>query len=142
MSSPYKNQDCIALINEHLKTDPKFLPSQEGELNRYFAKIDQDAVFEKKYIDGELAGFIAFYANDYESKQAFITMVLVDERYRRKNVAKELLTHVFAVLKDQGFNQCGLAMRPHNFKALRLYQSFGFIETHRDADSIFMTYCF
>lgn len=142
MTFLYQHPDCIALIHQHLLIDPDFLPSERAKLNKYLAKIDQHARFEKKYIDGQLAGFIAFYANDYQSKQAFITMLLVDEEYRRKNVAKQLLTRVLAVVKDQGFYQCSLAMRPHNFKALGLYQSFGFVETHRDTESIFMTHRF
>lgn len=142
MSFVYQHQDCIALIHQHLIIEPDFLPSDRAKLNKYLAKIDQNARFEKKYIDGQLAGFIAFYANDYQSKHAFITMLLVDERYRRKNVAKQLLTHVLAVVKDQGFCRCSLAMRLHNFKALGLYESAGFVETHRDTESIFMTHRF
>ena len=139
MSSQYKNQDCINLILEELKANPEFLPFREKELNKYFEKIDKDTVFKKKFSDGQLLGFVSFYCNDESREKSFITVVIVDKSFRGKGIAKELMTKVLAYFKSKGFQECSLAVRKHNTKAIGLYRVFGFIESHSNSDSIFMT---
>ena len=139
MSSQYKNQDCINLILEELEIDANFLPFEEEGLTKYFEKIDNHAAFKKLFSEGQLAGFISFYCNDKNREKSFITMVVVDKNFRGRGIAKELLIEVLACLKSQSFQECSLAVRKYNAKAIGLYKAFGFVETHNDSDSIFMT---
>lgn len=136
---PYNHQDCIDLIERELINDPTFLPLPRAAIPDYYAKIDQNTCFEKQYKNGEIAGFIAFYCSDTLSKEAFITMMLIDKKYRRLRIATQLLYQVMITLKDKGFERCSLAVRLHNAKAIALYKGYGFVATHSDADSLFMT---
>jgi ribosomal protein S18 acetylase RimI-like enzyme len=66
-------------------------------------------------------------------------MMLIDKKYRRLRIATQLLYQVMITLKDKGFERCSLAVRLHNAKAIALYKGYGFVATHSDADSLFMT---
>lgn len=122
----YQNNDCVELIEQELEINPNFLEfSNEGKKN-YFLKIDQNAEFLKHYCDQNLAGFIAYYCNNYESKRAFITLVLVDKLYRGGGISKKMFSHLFTLLKKKGFNSCGLEVKQDNINALNLYKALGF----------------
>lgn len=122
----YQNNDCVELIEQELEINPNFLEfSNEGK-KKYFLKIDQNAEFLKHYCDQNLAGFIAYYCNNYESKRAFITLVLVDRLYRGGGISKKMFSHLFTLLKKKGFNSCGLEVKQDNINALNLYKALGF----------------
>ncbi len=77
-------------------------------------------------MDGILAGFIACYCNNYESKNAFITLVLIDKLYRGQGISKKMFYQLFILLKGKGFKTCGLEVRLDNVNAVNLYKSLGF----------------
>ena len=122
----YQNNDCVELIEQELEINPNFLEfSNEGKKN-YFLKIDQNAEFLKHYCDQNLAGFIAYYCNNYESKRAFISLVLIDKLYRGKGISKKIFSQLFTLLKEKDFKSCSLEVRRDNVNALNLYKSLGF----------------
>ncbi|WP_180134910.1 GNAT family N-acetyltransferase [Acinetobacter sp. YH12070] len=122
----YQNNDCVELIEQELEINPNFLEfSNEGKEN-YFLKIDQNAEFLKHYCDENLAGFIACYCNNYESRRAFISLVLIDKLYRGKGISKKIFSQLFTLLKEKDFKSCSLEVRRDNVNALNLYKSLGF----------------
>lgn len=139
MSVHCKNKDCIDLVMKELEDNPTFLPLAGDERTEFFLKIDQNAEFLKHYCDQNLAGFIAYYCNNYKSKRAFITLVLVDRLYRGGGISKKMFSHLFTLLKKKGFNSCGLEVKQDNINALNLYKALGFecVESS-DAHSITM----
>lgn len=139
MSSLYKNQDSIKLILEELSFNSEFLPFTDEELKNYFIKIDGLSTFEKYYINGNLAGFISFYCNDRDTKEAYITLVLVDQKFRGMKIAKMMLIKVLAYVKDNKFSKCSLEVNRNNLAAINLYKSIGFNEVNINNDNIYMT---
>lgn len=126
VSVPYQNKDCIDLVMKELEHNPSFLPFSSDEKTNFFFKIDHNANFLKHYCDKDLAGFIAYYCNNYESKIAFISLVLIDKLYRGQGISKKMFSQLFSLLKEKGFKTCTLEVRLDNVNALNLYRSLGF----------------
>ena len=126
MSEQYKNKDCIELVMKELEDNPSFLHFTKDEKNNFFLKIDQNAEFLKHYCNENLAGFIACYCHNNESKRAFISLVLIDKHYRGKGISKKIFSHLFRLLKEKEFMCCSLEVRRDNVNAINLYKSLGF----------------
>ena len=126
MSVHYKNKDCIDLVVKELEDNPTFLPFIGDERTDFFLKIDENAAFLKHYCDGGLVGFVACYCNNYESKKAFIPLVLINKLYRGKGISKKIFSQLFILLKEKNFKSCSLEVRRDNVNALNLYKSLGF----------------
>lgn len=135
----YKNPECIELVRKQLHFNRDFLSISDSEIEDYFSKIDSLSIFEKYYIENNLAGFVSFYCNNEESKEAFITMVLVDKSYRGRKIAKKLLTNVINSIKTKNFSKCSLEVEVKNINAIYLYKKIGFYETHVEDNSVFMS---
>lgn len=135
----YKNPECIKLVRRHLHVNRDFLLLSDFEVEVYFSKIDNLSIFEKYYIGNNIAGFVSFYCNNEESKEAFITMVLVDKNYRGMGIAQKLIIEVIDIIKEQGFLKCGLEVKVDNLNAIKLYSKIGFTENYRKGDIITMS---
>ena len=135
----YKNEDCINLILNELDVNPSFLDLSDDNIKKYLLKIDEFSVFEKYYIDNQLAGLVSFYCNNEGTKEAFITLVLVDHSYRGKGIAQKLIIKVIDIIKEQGFLKCALEVKADNLNAIKLYSKIGFSEKYRKDDIISMS---
>ncbi|PKI25878.1 GNAT family N-acetyltransferase [Pseudomonas monteilii] len=106
--------------------------AQDGRLvqgisiDEYIIKIKEKAEFLFHYIDGRCAGFVAFYCNDPQVKQVFITLLLVAPDFRGRKVASALLGGVFSLARSRGFETCQLEVNNDNVVAVHLYEKFGF----------------
>lgn len=135
----YKNLECIELVRKQLYVNRDFLSLSDFEIEGYLSKIDSLSIFKKYYIENNLAGFISFYCDNEESKEAFITMILVDKSYRGKGIAQNLITEVIDIIKEKGFLKCGLEVKADNVNAIKLYSKIGFSESYRKGDIISMS---
>lgn len=112
------------ICEEQNASEGRFIP--DVDVAGYIEKLKLHAEFVKKYSDGNLSGFIAFYCNDPARKAAFITLVLLDDKYRGKGIASELLKDVLAVCDERGFQSCELEVEKDNLSAIKLYEKHGF----------------
>lgn len=95
-------------------------------VDEYLNKIKKSAEFLIHYINGGCAGFVAFYCNDPQAKQVFITLLLVAPDFRGRKVASALLGGVFSLARSRGFATCHLEVNSDNYAAIHLYEKFGF----------------
>lgn len=135
----YNNKDCISLVIQELETNPSFLPVVYEEIEDYLLKIDQYSIFQKYYIDNQLAGFVSFYCNNETTREAFITLVLVNNNFRGKKIARKLLSDTIDNIKKNNFSKCSLEVNVKNRNAIHLYEKIGFYEVSKKDDSIFMS---
>jgi len=105
----------------------------------YLEKLKSKAEFVDHSVEGECAGFVAFYCNDYVGRIAFITLVLVSPEYRGLGISKCLLRRVLDVCRSRDFEKCCLEVRANNVSAIRLYDSFGFTVTEDRKGAYLMT---
>ena len=69
---------------------------------------------------------VAFYANDEATKQAFITLVLVDTGDRGLGIGRALVACVLDIVKRRGFESCRLEVAKDNAAAHAMYRTLGF----------------
>lgn len=95
-------------------------------LNAYLDKIQNNAEFITHYSAGKCAGFVAFYCNDKNKKNAYVTLVLLAPSFRGKGIASSLIRYTLEYCKNNKFEKCELEVRKDNYSAIRLYEICGF----------------
>lgn len=128
MSSYKENTaDYQAIVKHFAGCD--FKPKLESyvDVDEYVRKILANAERFEHWEDKELAGLVAIYCNDYETRQAFITMVSVMSKYGGRGIASDLLQRAIEHCRKLNFKEIRLEVRADNAKATRLYEKFGFV---------------
>ena len=100
----------------------------------YVEKLAAKAEVAGWWICGELVGFVAYYANDYTTKCAFVSMLWVSASQRQRGVGSVLLRHVVEVSKARGFASIRLEVSRHNTAASGFYASRGFRVVRESAE--------
>ena len=116
----------VSSLLRTLAEDPAFASALPCPLDDYIGKLVDRAELATWYVAGRMCGLIAFYANDPERRDAFISMVAIAPELRRMGIARALLGAVLRSLSDRGFVQCRLEVRAYNKRAIRLYRGIGF----------------
>ena len=99
---------------------------EDVDLDEYLAKLAGIAEILSDSADGRCRGFVAFYCNDHATKQAFISLVLVDPRDRGLGIGQALVACVLDIAKRRGFTACRLEVAKRNEVAHAMYRSLGF----------------
>ena len=91
-----------------------------------FQKIDQNAVFIAAVIDKNYVGYAALYANNHESRIAYISMIGVVQDMQRMHIGSRLLKRCIEVSKKNGMNKIRLVVLHENEKGICFYKKNGF----------------
>ncbi len=126
------------ILAEQKKYNGKFL--ENIKTDDYIDKLFQKAEILFHYYSNDIAGFIAFYCNDYISKTLYITSIIVDPAYRGKKIGYCLLKSVQEVAKARGFISCRLEVHVENQIAIRLYEKCGFKKEKSEKCSAYKVY--
>jgi len=84
-------------------------------------------------VDGALAGCITFHLQEllhHGGKVGEIQELYVDEKYRRKGVARLLLQHIVAIAKTQQLKSIEVTTNIVRKDAVALYHACGFMQSH------------
>lgn len=117
-------QKFISLL-EILNSDSEHLLI-ECDISEYVTKLFEKATINKIIWNGKLIAFIAYYDNDKEKTNAFLSMIAVDPEYQNKGYGKILLNKAICQLKKKGFTNFNLQVLKGNIKAINFYNKFGF----------------
>jgi ribosomal protein S18 acetylase RimI-like enzyme len=112
------------ILDEQARLENRFI---EGvELEAYLAKLGASAEILSDSIGERCRGFVAYYCNDEVSRQAYITLVLVEPGSRGIGLGRSLVAGVMAIARRRGFTSCRLEVGKHNEAAQAMYRSLGF----------------
>jgi ribosomal protein S18 acetylase RimI-like enzyme len=112
------------ILDEQTRQGNRFI---EGvDLEEYLAKLADRAEILSDCVAGRCRGFVAFYCNDESTKQAFITLALVDPRDRGIGIGRTLVACALDLARRRGFRSCRLEVAQRNDTADELYLSLGF----------------
>jgi len=89
-------------------------------------KLSQYGVFKKATIDGEIAGFIGYYANDLESGMAYLSTIVITKKYQGRGIGTLLLHECLDDCRNRGMTTCRLEVDKNNMSAITFYKRFGF----------------
>lgn len=95
-----------------------------------------DMILKVATVDGQVAGFLAYYP--VSQKVWKILFVLVDQDFRRKGIAKKITMYGVHDSIRRGALKVELGTRNNNFKAQGLYKSLGFKFTGEDPSTRFV----
>ena len=89
-----------------IKYDELFTKSVVKSLNfeDLIDKISCNANVISACINGQVAGYCAYYMNDFESREAYITLIAVDEDFRANHLGTIMLDYIKAVAVVNGFS--------------------------------------
>ncbi len=108
-------------------------------VSQYLSKLKSKAEFVVHYCEGVCAGFVAYYCNDLEKENAFITLVLISPDFRGRGLASELIDYTLRVCVNRKFKTCSLEVHENNEKAIDLYRMKGFFAVENKNKKILMS---
>lgn len=115
----------IKLIrDEQSRTGGRFVAGTD--LEAYLDKLGERAEILADSVAGRCRGFVAFYGNDEVTRQAYITLVLVDPGDRALGIGRALVACVLDLVRRRGLEVCRLEVSRDNLAAHALYLSLGF----------------
>ena len=112
------------ILDEQARQANRFI--EDVDLDEYLAKLGDRAETLSDSAGGRCRGFVAFYCNDEASRQAYITLVLVESSARGTGLGRSLVESVLAIAKRRGFVSCRLEVGKGNAAARAMYTSLGF----------------
>ena len=110
---------CSPFFHNQSKNNSKFVTAQAEK----FAK---NAVFTVAVEDDSVIGFCAYYANDYKTCRAYLSMVVVSSYARGRGIGSALLKHMIQDCKSKGMRLIQLEVANNNTVAIRFYQKHKF----------------
>ena len=86
--------------------------------------------------NGQALGYCAFYANDSEQKNAYISLIAVAPECQKLHIGTKLLRDSFEMMR--GMNHCLLEVRKNNQNAIRFYKTNHFVMIEEREESYLM----
>lgn len=77
--------------------------------------------------NGQVLGYCAFYANDSERKNAYISLIAVDPECQKMHIGTKLLSDSFETMRACGMSYCLLEVQKNNQNAIRFYETNHFV---------------
>ncbi|MBU5676672.1 GNAT family N-acetyltransferase [Alkaliphilus sp. MSJ-5] len=122
--------------------DNIFKPSLSNriiDLYGYAEKLLRNAITFYIIEEQVIVGFVAFYTNNKNNKEAYITQIGVKDKSQNRNIGKTLLELCIKISKSNGMKSIKLEVFNNNEKAINFYKKNGFnFFGQASNDSIYM----
>lgn len=105
--------------------------NNEKAINTLSEKFSKFGVVLALYLDNDLAGFISFYANDFDTKKAFLSMIIIRRGFQRKGVGTALLNEMEKYCIENGFNEIISEVDDKNIKSKSFFSKNGYNVTEK-----------
>lgn len=128
-------------ISSIIRNYDKAFAEPVAERNIYFdllQKILQKGIFVFAYQGKKDIGYCALYANDSDTKNAYISLLAVCPEYQNLHIEKQILNICLEIAESYGMQTCSLEVRKNNISAIRFYQTNGFVFLSEQMDSFIM----
>ena len=127
----FRTDDEILKRRAALEVDPLFPVGLHGQSDPEAAllKMLRFADFIVAMDEEEVAGMTAMYANNIETRAAYITLFGVKDAYGRRGVGGMLLEACEALALSRGMDRIRLEVTDSNERAVRFYIKHGFVRT-------------
>ena len=121
----------VLIADEQQRQHGRFLDGVD--MSAYLAKLDTRGEILSDSTEDRCRGFVAFYCNDEATRQAYITLVLIDPRDRGRGLGRALVGAVLDIARRRGYRTCRLEVTTENTAARDLYTSMGFTVVEKRA---------
>lgn len=117
------NKMRVLIVEEQKRSKGKLIP---GDIVSYIDKIDEHAEIISLSAGEHCRGFVAYYCNDYYSRIAYITLVLVNPADRGMSLGKRLVKFALKDIEWREYDICQLEVDVENDVAYSMYLDLGF----------------
>ena len=133
-----KNYIDLSCLYRYLRArSDDFTPPLDEKVNIYsFAKKIHKWANRYSAHTEKLVGFAGCYANNLETKEAYITNFSVDPNYYGSGLAESLLLFCLEDVTEDGFSKIFLEVHVDNTRAIRFYEKMGFAHLEHETDSM------
>ncbi len=120
--------DYDELLNFLKNCNSEFTPklSERISLDEYAKKILNFATTFEAWDGNEFVATVIAYINDFETKQAFVTLAYCKKQHRRKGIISCLIKMLEAKCKEKDFTSITLNCSVDNEKAISMYEKNNF----------------
>lgn len=98
-------------------------------------KIAENAFVLAAVAGSENIGFVGYYCNDTESLAAYLSVVIMNPRYRGMGTGTAMLKEVFRDCAERGYKTVRLEVDNENTGAIKLYKTLGFRKEKESSDN-------
>ena len=131
-------EDIAVVLNEFDGFYHDLLFANVGDLGQYARKLSRHSTVLAT-VDGDVLGFLAFYANDAQTGGAYLAQLAVRPDARGKSIGRVLLHECVRILRRKKFRTLKLEVKKTNATARRFYEANGFaVCGEASDDSIYM----
>lgn len=109
--------------------------SARVDYEEIFSRINAYAVFLGAYENDSVLGYATIYANDTQTRIAFISMIGVVEEAQGKHIGSKLMEKCIFEAQRCGMTRIRLEVLNSNEKAISFYKSWGFEFEERCTDA-------
>lgn len=81
--------------------------------------------------DENIVAFLLLYCNKFDTLEAYICNVYVEEQFRGCKLSKKLVEEAIAICRSRNFRTINLDVAEKNIAAIKVYLQCGFVETDR-----------
>ena len=120
-----KKCDIYNLLMEFQEVFPHLM-DKIPNLEEYAEKLSEFAYVYLAKQNNKSVGILIFYANDEESKTAYISLIGVKKGHERKGMGKELLEYCEKISRQSSMSRLKLEVDEDNVSAVKFYEKNGF----------------
>jgi len=100
--------------------------SDRVNLEEYSYKLYENSITFEAWNNKRLIGMVAAYFNNIENSTGYITNVCVENNYKGKNIASDLMRKCIDYANENKFKSIVLEVNENNVAAINLYKKFNF----------------
>jgi ribosomal protein S18 acetylase RimI-like enzyme len=136
----YKTATDKILLNFYKAHSGNFIPPLDSVVNieEYIAKLFEYSITIEAWVGEQLIALVAVYCNNYETREAYISSVIVSKDYQKYGIASNLLLSTMEYVKKRKFQSLALEVNKKNYPAYQLYLKLGFFELKEKENTILM----
>ena len=137
LTSPERYRAVWEADQEAFRDHWHFIPGTEEDYQGWLEWSPDPSLWKVAWDGDQVAGMVLNFLNEnenaeYNRKRGYTEGIAVRRPWRRRGLARSLLTQSLQMFKDMGMDEAALGVDAENLTgALRLYQSVGFREVKR-----------
>lgn len=113
--------------------------NDELMIDKLSKKFSENAKFIVCKEKAKVLGFVAYYCNNYETRCAFVSMIIVIAEVAGKGIGSRLMDQVFIDAKDSGMVRVELEVAKENYRAIAFYKKLNFLEKETRENSLILS---
>ena len=114
--------------------------SKRVDVSAYTKKLlERGSLYVVLSDNGDPAGIMGFYANDQETKSAFLSILSLLPEFHRMGTGRKLMEILVSECKKAGMNEIFLKVSRENSDAIAYYEAMGFRTTSSNSVKLVMT---